>query len=111
MSVKLILLLWLATLRLALTPGSGTTPQPAVAWRWHLGVKHDSYGYTLAVYQDAPSRFALRLHRSIGSSVDLTTTATLGQAIRAAQLLYREYGKASRMADPRDMRATADIAV
>jgi len=101
----------LASLRLALTPADGTNPQSAVAWRWHLGVKHDSYGYTLAVYRDAPSRYTLRLHRSIGSSIDLTTTATLGQAIRAAQRLYREYGKAARMADAREMRATAEIAV
>lgn len=105
------LILAAAWLRMHLQVGKWSTPEGALAWRWDLGVKQDSYSYTLAVYRVRRSRYVLRLLRSHGSATDLRSTNTLESALRVGQMLHRECSKAARIANERDMRAMADLAI
>ena len=111
MDLTLIAPLALAWLRLQLQPWKTSAADGALAWRRDLGVKHDGYGYQLAVRRFNSSRYVLQRIRSDGVTIDLCGTVHMKRAIRAAQMLLREYGTVATLASEHNMRTFADLAI
>lgn len=99
MKLEIAVLAALVWLRLIVHGDDATHPAGSLAWKWHLGVKADSYGYTLAVYRQVSGKCSLWLLRSNGKAKELRPTEGLLDALKLGQALNAEYRRAAQVDD------------